>query len=51
MRLLEGKVIFLAGGSKGIDLECMPKNMEEGARVVVAANDALFCCRIDPCFG
>ncbi|HEY4149875.1 MAG TPA: SDR family NAD(P)-dependent oxidoreductase, partial [Chitinophagaceae bacterium] len=40
MRLLEEKVIFLTGGSKGIGLECAKKYVEEGARVLVVANDA-----------
>jgi len=40
MRLLEEKVIFLTGGSKGIGLECARKYVEEGARVVIVANDA-----------
>jgi NAD(P)-dependent dehydrogenase (short-subunit alcohol dehydrogenase family) len=40
MRLLEEKVIFLTGGSKGIGLECAKKYSEAGARVVIVANDA-----------
>lgn len=40
MRLLEDKLIFLTGGSRGIGLECAKKYMEAGARVVVVANEA-----------
>jgi NAD(P)-dependent dehydrogenase (short-subunit alcohol dehydrogenase family) len=40
MRLLDEKVIFLTGGSKGIGLECARKYVEAGARVVIVANDA-----------
>lgn len=40
MRLLEEKVIFLTGGSKGIGLECAKKYVEAGAHVVIVANDA-----------
>jgi meso-butanediol dehydrogenase/(S,S)-butanediol dehydrogenase/diacetyl reductase len=41
MRLLEDKVIFLTGGSKGIGLECAKKYIESGAKVVIVSNDAL----------
>lgn len=37
--LLKDKVIFLTGGSMGIGLECAKKYLQEGARVVIAAND------------
>ncbi|MET0462422.1 MAG: SDR family oxidoreductase [Chitinophagaceae bacterium] len=37
--LLKDKVIFLTGGSMGIGLECARKYLEEGAKVMIAAND------------
>ncbi len=37
--LLKDKVIFLTGGSMGIGLECARKYLQEGARLVIAAND------------
>jgi len=40
MNLLEGKFIFLTGGSKGIGLECAKKYIEAGASVAVVSNDA-----------
>jgi NAD(P)-dependent dehydrogenase (short-subunit alcohol dehydrogenase family) len=39
MRLLEGKIIFLTGGSMGIGLECAKKYVEAGAQVVIVSND------------
>lgn len=39
MKLLNDKIIFLTGGSKGIGLECAKKYIEAGAQVVVVAND------------
>jgi meso-butanediol dehydrogenase/(S,S)-butanediol dehydrogenase/diacetyl reductase len=41
MRLLEDKIIFLTGGSKGIGFECAKKYIEEGARVGIVSEDAL----------
>jgi NAD(P)-dependent dehydrogenase (short-subunit alcohol dehydrogenase family) len=38
--LLSGKVILLTGGSMGIGYECALKYAEEGAQVVVVANEA-----------
>ena len=40
MKLLEGKIIFLTGGTKGIGLECARKYIEAGATVAVMSNDA-----------
>jgi NAD(P)-dependent dehydrogenase (short-subunit alcohol dehydrogenase family) len=39
MQLLTGKIILLTGGSTGIGFECALKYAEEGAVVVVVAND------------
>lgn len=39
MQLLANKIIFLTGGSMGIGLECAKKYAEEGAKVVIMAND------------
>jgi meso-butanediol dehydrogenase/(S,S)-butanediol dehydrogenase/diacetyl reductase len=39
MQLLEDKIIFLTGGSKGIGLECAKKYVEAGARVAVVSNE------------
>lgn len=41
MKLLSGKVIFLTGGSAGIGLACAKAYAEAGAKVVIAAIDAL----------
>lgn len=41
MNLLEGKFIFLTGGSKGIGLECAKKYIEAGASVAIVSNDAV----------
>ncbi len=41
MKLLNDKIIFLTGGSKGIGLECAKKYIEAGAQVVVVSNDAV----------
>jgi meso-butanediol dehydrogenase / (S,S)-butanediol dehydrogenase / diacetyl reductase len=38
-QLLANKVIFLTGGSMGIGLECAKKYAEEGAKLVIMAND------------
>ncbi|HEY4209773.1 MAG TPA: SDR family oxidoreductase [Puia sp.] len=40
MKLLEGKVIFLTGGSMGIGLECGKKYVEAGAQVAIVSNDS-----------
>ena len=40
MQLLKDKIIFLTGGSKGIGLECAKRYSEEGAKVMIASNDA-----------
>jgi meso-butanediol dehydrogenase/(S,S)-butanediol dehydrogenase/diacetyl reductase len=40
MKLLNEKVIFLTGGSRGIGLECAKKYREAGAYVVIVANEA-----------
>lgn len=40
MNLLDGKIIFLTGGSKGIGLECARKYIEAGAQVALMSNDA-----------
>ena len=39
MKLLEGKIVFLTGGSKGIGLECAKKYVEAGAQVAIVSND------------
>jgi meso-butanediol dehydrogenase/(S,S)-butanediol dehydrogenase/diacetyl reductase len=39
MQMLQNKIIFLTGGSKGIGFECAKKYAEAGATVVIAAND------------
>lgn len=39
MQQLANKVIFLTGGSMGIGLECAKKYAEEGAKLVIMAND------------
>lgn len=39
--LLKDKVIFLTGGSSGIGFECAKKYVKEGAKVVIAANQAV----------
>lgn len=39
MHLLQDRVIFLTGGSKGIGLECAKKYAEEGANVAIVSND------------
>jgi NAD(P)-dependent dehydrogenase (short-subunit alcohol dehydrogenase family) len=41
MKLLEEKIVFLTGGSKGIGLECAKKYVEAGAQVVIVSNDPL----------
>ena len=41
MKLLADKIIFLTGGSMGIGLECAKKYAEEGAKLVIMANDAI----------
>jgi meso-butanediol dehydrogenase/(S,S)-butanediol dehydrogenase/diacetyl reductase len=40
MHLLNEKIIFLTGGSKGIGFECAKKYATAGAKVVIVANDA-----------
>src|SRR5258708_2992953 len=40
MKLLDDKIIFLTGGSKGIGLECAKKYIEAGAQVAIVSNDA-----------
>ena len=40
MKLLNEKVIFLTGGSRGIGLECAKKYVEAGALVMIVANEA-----------
>ncbi|HTI11030.1 MAG TPA: SDR family oxidoreductase [Puia sp.] len=40
MKLLDDKIIFLTGGSKGIGLECARKYIEAGARLAIVSNDA-----------
>lgn len=37
--LLKNKIIFLTGGSSGIGYECAKRYANEGARVIIAAND------------
>ncbi len=37
--LLQNKIIFLTGGSKGIGYECAKAYAKEGATIIVAAND------------
>jgi len=39
MQLLNEKIIFLTGGSRGIGFECAKKYAEAGATVVIADND------------
>lgn len=39
MLQLANKVVFLTGGSMGIGLECAKKYAEEGAKLVIMAND------------
>src|SRR6202012_2447512 len=39
MKVLQDKVIFLTGGSRGIGFECARKYRQAGAVVVIAAND------------
>ena len=39
MNLLENKIVFLTGGSKGIGLECAKKYAEAGAQVAIVSND------------
>jgi len=39
MQLLNEKIIFLTGGSRGIGFECAKKYAEAGATVVIVAND------------
>ncbi|MNK01732.1 3-oxoacyl-[acyl-carrier-protein] reductase FabG [compost metagenome] len=39
MHLLNNRVIFLTGGSKGIGLECAMKYAEEGAKLAIVSND------------
>ena len=41
MKLLADKIIFLTGGSMGIGLECAKKYAEEGAKLVIMANDEI----------
>jgi meso-butanediol dehydrogenase/(S,S)-butanediol dehydrogenase/diacetyl reductase len=41
MKLLDKKIIFLTGGSRGIGFECAKKYAEAGATVVIADTDAL----------
>lgn len=43
--LLEGKVIFLTGGSSGIGLECAKAYASEGAHVVLCARDGGLAAR------
>lgn len=38
--MLDGKVIFLTGGSRGIGLECAKRYVQAGAKVVIVSNDA-----------
>ena len=40
MKLLNEKVIFLTGGSRGIGLECAKKYRDAGAYVAIVANEA-----------
>lgn len=40
MQLLQDKIIFLTGGSKGIGFECAKKYKEAGAKIAIMANDA-----------
>jgi meso-butanediol dehydrogenase/(S,S)-butanediol dehydrogenase/diacetyl reductase len=39
MKLLQDKIVFLTGGSKGIGLECAKKYVEAGAQVAIISND------------
>jgi meso-butanediol dehydrogenase/(S,S)-butanediol dehydrogenase/diacetyl reductase len=39
--VLNNKIIFLTGGSRGIGLECAKKYRAAGAYVIIAANDAV----------
>jgi meso-butanediol dehydrogenase/(S,S)-butanediol dehydrogenase/diacetyl reductase len=39
MKLLEGKIIFLTGGSMGIGLECAKKYVDAGAKLAIISND------------
>lgn len=39
MKLLEGKVVFLTGGSMGIGLECAKKYVDAGAKLAIISND------------
>jgi NAD(P)-dependent dehydrogenase (short-subunit alcohol dehydrogenase family) len=41
MKVLNEKVIFLTGGSRGIGLECAKKYCEAGAQVVIVSNEAI----------
>jgi meso-butanediol dehydrogenase / (S,S)-butanediol dehydrogenase / diacetyl reductase len=38
--MLDGKVVFLTGGSQGIGLECAKRYVQSGAKVVIVSNDA-----------
>src|SRR5215510_9964278 len=40
MKQLTNKIIFLTGGSEGIGYECAKAYASEGARVVIATNNA-----------
>jgi len=40
MKLLEGKIIFLTGGSMGIGLECAKKYVEAGGKVAIISNES-----------
>lgn len=41
MQLLQNKIIFITGGSKGIGFECAKKYVEAGATVAMIANDVI----------